>query len=128
LARIPLWSLLILATGFISLLAANVRVMGDELKTLHAIGMTKGQMGRFLFAQAVLLAMTAILLALTFAFTVGWGFTGWTLAWMPFGGLPIAIRVPWQPLGVGIGVLTAAMFLLTPIPIACLIKRLFKAD
>ena len=128
LARIPLWSLLILATGFISLLAANVRVMGDELKTLHAIGMTKGQMGRFLFAQAVLLAITAILLALTFAFTVGWGFTGWTLAWMPFGGLPIAIRVPWQPLSVGMGVLTAAMFLLTPIPIACLIKRLFKAD
>ena len=128
LARIPLWSLLILATGFISLLAANVRVMGDELKTLHAIGMTKGQMGRFLFAQAVLLALTAILLALTFAFTVGWGFTGWTLAWMPFGGLPIAIRVPTEPLLLGMGVLTAAMFILTPLPIALLIKRLFKAD
>ncbi|MBQ9694642.1 MAG: ABC transporter permease [Kiritimatiellae bacterium] len=123
LARIPLWSLFILCTGFISLLAANVRVMSSELKTLYAIGMTKGQMGRFLFAQALLLSICAILLALTFAFTVGWGFTGWTLAWMPFGGLPIALTIPWTPFFIGTAVLIAAVFLLTPIPIFFLIRR-----
>ena len=127
LARIPLWSLLILCTGFISLLAANVRTMSDELKTLHAIGMTHAQMYRFLFAQALLLATAAILLALTFAFTVGWGFTGWTLAWMPFGGLPIALTIPWRPFAIGTTALLIAVFILTPIPIALLLKRLFKA-
>lgn len=124
LARIPLWSLLILCTGFISLLAANVRVMGDELRTLHAIGMTKGQMGRFLFAQMLLLTLAALLTALLFAFTAGWGFTGWTLAWMPFGGLPIGIAIPWHPLTIGTLVLLATTFILTPLPIHLLLNRL----
>lgn len=126
LARIPLWSLLILCTGFISLLAANVRVMGDELRTLHAVGMTRCQMGRFLFAQALLLTVAAILIALLFAFTVGWGFTGWTLAWMPFGGLPIAIAIPWHPFLIGTTVLLIVTFILTPIPIALLLRRLLN--
>lgn len=124
LARIPLWSLLILCTGFISLLAANVRVMGDELRTLHAVGMTRCQMGRFLFAQALLLTVAAILTALLFAFTAGWGFTGWTLAWMPFGGLPISIAIPWRPFMIGTSALLVVTFLLTPLPIALLLRRL----
>jgi putative ABC transport system permease protein len=126
LARIPLWSLMILCTGFISLLAANVRVMGDELRTLHAIGMTRCQMGRLLFAQILLLTIAAILTALLFAFSAGWGFTGWTLAWMPFGGLPIAIAIPWGPFMTGIVVLLFVTFILTPIPIALLLHRLLK--
>jgi putative ABC transport system permease protein len=126
LARIPLWSLVILCTGFISLLAANVRVMGDELRTLHAIGMTKFQMGRLLFAQAYLLTLTAILIALLFAFTAGWGFTGWTLAWMPFGGLPIAIAIPWTPFAIGTLTLLIVTFILTPLPIALMLNRLLK--
>lgn len=126
LARIPLWSLIILCTGFISLLAANVRVMGDELRTLHAIGMTRYQMGRLLFAQMLLLTIAAILTALLFAFSAGWGFTGWTLAWMPFGGLPIAIAIPWGPFVTGIVVLLIVTFILTPIPITFLLHRLLK--
>lgn len=126
LARIPLWSLLILCTGFISLLAANVRVMADELRTLHAVGMTQFQMYRFLFAQALLLCLTAILIALIFAFTVGWGFTGWTLAWMPFGGLPTAFVIPWRSIALGIVVLTVVTFILTPIPIVLLVHRLLN--
>ena len=98
--------------------------MGDELRTLHAIGMTKGQMGRFLFAQMLLLTLAAQLTALLFAFTAGWGFTGWTLAWMPFGGLPIGIAIPWHPLTIGTLVLLATTFILTPLPIHLLLNRL----
>jgi putative ABC transport system permease protein len=126
LARIPLWSLMILCTGFISLLAANVRVMGDELRTLHAIGMTRCQMVRLLFAQTLLLTFVAIFTALLFAFTAGWGFTGWTLAWMPFGGLPIAIAIPWGPFMTGTMVLLIATFILTPLPIALLLRQLLR--
>lgn len=126
LARIPLWSLLILCTGFVSLLAANVRVQAGELRTLHAIGMTRAQMGRFLFAQAVFLSVAAAFLSLVFGLTVGWGFTGWTLAWLPFGGLPSALVLPLEPLTQGLGVLLAATLLFTPLPIALLVRRLLR--
>ncbi len=125
-ARIPLWSLLILCTGFISLLTANVRAMAGELKTLHAIGMTRGQMGRFLFAQAWLLCISAALLSLLLGLTIGWGFTGWTLAWMPFGGLPTVLIVPMGPLLQGIGLLLLAVLVLTPLPIALLVRNLLR--
>ncbi len=123
LARIPLWSLLILSTGFISLLTANVRTLEGELKTLHAIGMTRFQIGRFLFSQAIVLAIVAILLALLFGSTIGWGFTGWTLANMPFGGLPTVFCLPINRLLEGIGMLVLFVFLMTPLPIFFLVKK-----
>ncbi len=126
LARIPLWSLAILCTGFISLLAANVRAMAGELRTLHAIGMTFAQMGRFLFAQALLLCVAAIVLSLLLGLTIGWGFTGWTLAWMPFGGLPTTLVLPVGRLVQGGAVLLGAVLLVTPWPIALFLRRLFK--
>ena len=126
LARIPLWSLLILCVGFVSLLAANVRAMAGELRTLHAIGMTRAQMGRFLAAQALSLSLAAILLSLLLGLTVGWGFTGWTLAWMPFGGLPTTLVLPWPRLLQGAAVLLAATLLVTPLPIALILRALLR--
>jgi hypothetical protein len=125
-ARIPLWSLLILSTGFISLLTANVRANAGQLRTLHAIGMTRVQMARFFFAQALILCISTAILSLILGMTIGWGFTGWTLANMPFGGLPtVFILPPWR-LFEGFGVLLLAIFILTPLPIYFLIKRLLK--
>ena len=126
LARIPLWSLLILCTGFVSLLAAHVRLQAGELRTLHAVGMTRGQMGRFLFAQALMLGAAAALLSLLFGAAVGWGFTGLTLAWMPFGGLPAVLVFPLGPLAQGLAALFAATLLVTPLPIALLVRQLLK--
>lgn len=125
-ARIPLWSLLILSTGFISLLAANVRAHAGELRTLHAIGMTRAQMGRLLFVQALILSFTTALLALLLGATIGWGFTGWTIANMPFGGLPAVFIFPIGRLLEGFGVLLLAVFVLTPLPIYYLVRRLLR--
>ena len=126
LARIPLWSLLILSFGFVSLLAANVRAMAGELRTLHAIGMTRGQLGRFLLAQALLLCVVAAVLSLLLGLSIGWGFTGWTLAWMPFGGLPTVLVLPWARLAEGLAVLLAATLIVTPLPIAFLVRALLR--
>lgn len=126
LARIPLWSLLILSFGFVSLLAANVRAMAGELRTLHAIGMTRGQLGRFLLAQALLLCVVAAVLSLLLGLSIGWGFTGWTLAWMPFGGLPTVLVLPWARLAEGLAVLLAATLVVTPLPIAFLVRALLR--
>jgi ABC-type lipoprotein release transport system permease subunit len=125
-ARIPLWSLLILSTGFISLLTANVRANAGELRTLHAIGMTRAQMGRFLFAQALMISFTATILSLILGASIGWGFTGWTLANMPFGGLPSVFILPMGRVLEGLGILLLSIFILTPLPISCLLKRLLK--
>ena len=126
LARIPLWSLVILSLGFVSLLAANVRAMAGELRTLHAVGMTRAQMGRFLFAQALALCAVAAVLALLLGVSVGWGFTGWTLAWMPFGGIPTVLVLPWARLAEGLAVLLAATLLVTPLPICLLVRALLR--
>ena len=126
LARIPLWSLLILSFGFVSLLAANVRAMAGELRTLHAIGMTRGQLGRFLLAQALLLCVVAAVLSLLLGLSIGWGFTGWTLAWMPFGGLPTVLVLPWARLAEGLVVLLVATLVITPLPIRFLLRALLR--
>lgn len=121
-ARVPLWSLLILCTGFISLLTANVRAMSGELRTLRALGMTAWQMGRYLFVQALMLCLAAALLSLIVGVAVGWGFTGWTLAWMPFGGLPTVLRLPVGRLLEGFAVLVAAVLVIAPVPIWLLLR------
>ena len=126
LARIPLWSLVILCFGFVSLLSANVRAMSGELRTLHAVGMTRGQLGRFLLAQALLLCVAAAVLSLALGLSVGWGFTGWTLAWMPFGGLPTVLVVPWGQIGLGAALLFAAALAVTPLPIWLLLRALLR--
>ena len=100
--------------------------MSGELRTLHAVGMTRGQLGRFLLAQALLLCAAAAALSLAFGLTVGWGFTGWTLAWMPFGGLPTVLVVPWGQVGVGLAVLFAATLVVTPVPIGLLLRDLLR--
>ena len=126
LARIPLWSLVILCFGFVSLLSANVRAMSGELRTLHAVGMTRGQLGRFLLAQALLLCVAAAVLSLALGLSVGWGFTGWTLAWMPFGGLPTVLVVPWGQIGLGAALLFVAALVVTPLPIWLLLRALLR--
>lgn len=126
LARIPLWSLLILCTGFISLLSANVRAMAGELRTLHAIGMTRFQLMRYLFAQGLMLCVAAVFLAVLSSVAIGWGFTGWTLAWMPFGGLPSVLVIPWARIVEGLAVLFISAIGITPIPICLLIRNLLK--
>ncbi len=113
LARLPLWSLLILCIGFIPLMTANVRTMQGELRTLHALGMTYAQRVRYLLIQALLLMLATLVLALILGIVIGWSFTGWTLAWMPFGGLPTVFVLPWIPLLKGTLLLLGVTFGIT---------------
>lgn len=126
LARLPLWSLLILCVGFVPLLTANVRTMAGELRTLHAVGMTRFQMGRFLMAQAVMLCAATAVLSLAAGVAVGWGFTGWTLAWMPFGGLPTVLEMPWGQMLKGTALLFCVTLVLTLPLTAALIRSVLR--
>ena len=76
--------------------------------------------------EALILCAVAALLSLLLGLTVGWGFTGWTLAWMPFGGLPTVLVLPWPRLLEGFGLLLAATLAVTPLPICLLIRALLR--
>ncbi|MDX9868699.1 MAG: ABC transporter permease, partial [Kiritimatiellia bacterium] len=102
-ARAPFWSLIVLSTGMATLLIASFHASAREIAVLRAIGMTRGQLGRLLLAEALLTGVCGIALSLVSGLCIGWTFTGWTRAWMPFGGLPIALEIPWTTLFRGIG-------------------------
>lgn len=102
-ARAPFWSLIVLSSGIISLLVASFQASARELGVMCAVGMTNGQLGRMLLGEALLTGICGILLSLLSGFAIGWTFTGWTRAWMTFGGLPVSLDVPWMVILQGIG-------------------------
>ncbi len=103
LARIPFWSLALLLVGVISIIQANIRTRENEFALLRTIGMTTRQLRAQLLSEAALQLLLGILMSLLFGIIIGWTFTAWTRAWMPFGGLPIVLRIPWALIGQGIG-------------------------
>ena len=116
-ARAPFWSLIVLATGIITLLIASFQASAKEIAVMRAVGMTRGQLGRMLFGEAMMIGLCGIVLSLISGFCIGWTFTGWTRAWMMFGGLPISLSVPWLIIlqGVGFAFLLCAVMAVPPI-------------
>lgn len=116
-ARAPFWSLIVLSTGIITLLIASFQSSAKEIAVMRAVGMTRGQLGRMLFGEALLVGLCGIVLSLISGFCIGWTFTGWTRAWMMFGGLPISLSVPWLIIlqGVGFAFLLCAVMAVPPI-------------
>ena len=70
-----------------------------------------------LFGEAMLVGLCGIVLSLISGFCIGWTFTGWTRAWMMFGGLPVSLSIPWLTIlhGVGFALLLCAIMALLPI-------------
>ena len=116
-ARAPFWSLIVLSTGIITLLIASFQASAKEIAVMRAVGMTRSQLGRMLFGEALLVGLCGIVLSLLSGFCIGWTFTGWTRAWMTFGGLPISLSIPWLIIlqGVGFAFLLCAAMAMPPI-------------
>lgn len=121
-AQIPFWSLVVLSTGIVSLLLASAQSLRQENRTLRALGLTRGQLGRVFFGEALLVTLAGIALSLICGLCLGWSFTGWTKAWM-VAGLPTSLTIPWLTLAKGtffaLG-LCAAMALL---PLRAIVRR-----
>jgi putative ABC transport system permease protein len=116
-ARAPFWSLIVLSTGLITLLVASFQASAKEIAVMRAVGMTRSQLGRMLFGEAMLIGLCGVVLSLISGFCIGWTFTGWTRAWMMFGGLPISLSVPWLVIlqGVGFALFLCAAMAVPPI-------------
>ena len=114
--RAPFWSLLILSTGIITLLIASFQASAKEIAVMRAVGMTRSQLGRMLLGEALMSGLCGIVLSLLSGFCIGWTFTGWTRAWMSFGGLPISLSIPWLAILQGVG-FAFALCLIMAIPL-----------
>ena len=122
-ARAPFWSLIVLSTGIITLLIASFQASAKEIAVMRAIGMTRSQLGRMLLGEALLVGLCGIVLSLVSGFCIGWTFTGWTRAWMMFGGLPVSLSVPWGIILQGVGFAFALCIAMAVLPILWLVRK-----
>ena len=53
----------------------------------------------------------------------GWTFTGWTRAWMMFGGLPVSLSIPWGVILQGVGFAFALCIAMAVPPILWLVRK-----
>ena len=122
-ARAPFWSLIVLSTGIITLFIASFQASAKEIAVMRAIGMTRSQLGRMLLGEALLVGLCGIVLSLVSGFCIGWTFTGWTRAWMMFGGLPVSLSVPWGIILQGVGFAFALCIAMAVLPILWLVRK-----
>ena len=122
-ARAPFWSLIVLASGIVTLLIASARASARELAVMRMVGMTRGQLGRLLLGEAAVTALGGIVLSLLSGLCIGWTFTGWTRAWMPFGGLPLTLSIPWGVILRGAGFAFTLCLAMAVPPIVWIVGR-----
>lgn len=122
-ARAPFWSLIVLSSGIITLLIASFQASAKEIAVMRAVGMTRSQLGRMLLGEALLVGLCGIVLSLVSGFCIGWTFTGWTRAWMMFGGLPVSLSIPWGVILQGVGFAFALCIAMAVPPILWLVRK-----
>ena len=122
-ARAPFWSLVVLSTGLITLLLASFQASAKEIAVMRAVGLTRSQLGRMLLGEALLVGLCGIALSLISGFCIGWTFTGWTRAWMMFGGLPVSLSIPWGTILQGVGFAFALCVAMSVPPIVWLVRK-----
>ena len=122
-ARAPFWSLIVLSTGIITLLLASFQASAKEIAVMRAVGMTRGQLGRMLLGEAMMIACCGVVLSLVSGFCIGWTFTGWTRAWMAFGGLPVSLSIPWLVILQGVGFALVLCVAMAVPPIVWLVRK-----
>ena len=123
LARLPFYALILLTIGIVAIVQANIQMRDKEFAMLRSIGMTRAQLFGLLCGEVALLLICGVLVSVIFGICVGWGFTEWTKAMMPFGGLPIRLHVPWLLLCKGVALTFALGMGYALIPIIGFMRR-----
>jgi len=123
LARLPFYALILLAAGVVAIVQANIQSRENEFAMLRGIGMTRRQLFKLLSGEVALLLLCGIAASVLFGVCVGWVFTAWTRAWMPFGGLPIQLRIPWMQILKGVALALALGMAYAMIPVALFFRQ-----
>ena len=120
-ARIPFWSLAVTSTGIVVLLIASVRGSKREFEVMRAIGMTRSQLGRLIFGEALLVTLAALVLSLVTGILVGWSFTGLS-RWLMSAGLDVKLIVPWATIGKGVLFALGLCIVMAVLPLSRLVR------
>ncbi len=120
-ARIPFWSLAVTSTGIVVLLVASVRGSKREFEMMRAVGMTRAQLGRLIFGEALLVTLAALVLSLLAGVLVGWSFTGLS-RWLMSAGLDVKLIVPWGSIGRGVLFALGLCIAMAILPLAKLVS------
>lgn len=122
-AKAPFYSMIILALGMISLIIGSAERSLAEINTMRAIGMTRSQLARMLFIEALVIGICGIVLSLISGICIGWTFTGWTRAWMSFGGLPCDLTIPWTALLRGVALFSLLCIIIPIAPVWWIVSK-----
>lgn len=122
-ARAPFWSLVVLSTGIITLLIASFQASAREIAVMRAVGMTRSQLARLLLCEALLACGGGVAVSLLSGLAIGWSFTAWTRAAMPWTGLQITPEVPWGVVAEGVGFTLLLCLLMAAPVIAWLVRK-----
>jgi putative ABC transport system permease protein len=102
-AKMPLILLAISSFGMMGTIAASIRSRRFEFGVLRSLGLTRFGLIRLILAEALLIALTAIVVSVGFGVIAGWCFIGLMKYVGGFGGFtsPLTIPVYWLSMGLG---------------------------
>lgn len=100
-SKFPLIVLAITTLAVINTIMASVRARRWELGVLRAVGLTRGELARLVFAEAILVGLVACALSFAFGVTAAWCANGICTYIFYFGGLQPPLVIPWTKLLLG---------------------------
>lgn len=120
-ARIPFWSLIVTSAGIVALLIASAKASQKELRTMRAVGMTRGQVMRLFAGEAMLVIICMLIISFFGGMLIGWSFTACTRLAMR-SGLAVTLVVPWLTVLKGIGFATLLCIIMAALPLQSIAK------
>ncbi len=121
-ARIPFWSLVVTSSGIAALLIASAQGSKKEFQMMRAVGMTKSQLGRLIFGEAMLVTLCSVMLSMLCGILVGWSFTGLS-RWMISSGLAVKLIIPWFTIGKGVLFAFVLCVIMAALPLGKIIRN-----
>ncbi len=103
-ARLPLILLMISSLGMMGTVAASIRTRRFELGVLRCLGMTRFGLVRLILAEALLIALSAVIISIGFGILGAWCFVGLMRYVSFFGGFLSPLTIPWYYLSLGFAV------------------------
>jgi len=100
-AKIPLILLMISSLAMMGTVAASIRTRQFELGVLRCLGITRFGLVRLILAEALLIALSAVIISTAFGIIGAWCFIGLMRYVSFFGGFISPLTIPWYYLSLG---------------------------
>jgi putative ABC transport system permease protein len=100
-SRLPIIALIIAGLAVMNTIMASVRTRRHAIGVMRAVGVTRSQVVRLIWAEGILLGLAAVILSFCLALLVSWGALEIQRYGYLFGAIVPEISIPWTHLAVG---------------------------